>query len=163
MGIEGRSRESADKRVRLGMVGGGEGAFIGAVHRLEQSHAVDDVVFGEGHRLEHAAPDLDEGGHVDDGVVAAQPLRQPLVAKVGYFAMILIPVIVLTFYTVAKSGRLSEFLEVLSDERESTRAKFNALAKVWRRSPTDNVATPRTARPPAPAPTVAKTDPVRIG
>lgn len=34
MGIEGRSRESADKRVRLGMVGGGEGAFIGAVHRL---------------------------------------------------------------------------------------------------------------------------------
>ena len=34
MGIEGRSRESAGKRVRLGMVGGGEGAFIGAVHRL---------------------------------------------------------------------------------------------------------------------------------
>jgi predicted dehydrogenase len=34
MGIEGRSRETADKRVRLGMVGGGEGAFIGAVHRL---------------------------------------------------------------------------------------------------------------------------------
>ena len=34
MSIEGRSRESADKRVRLGMVGGGEGAFIGAVHRL---------------------------------------------------------------------------------------------------------------------------------
>jgi predicted dehydrogenase len=34
MSIEGRSRETADKRVRLGMVGGGEGAFIGAVHRL---------------------------------------------------------------------------------------------------------------------------------
>jgi predicted dehydrogenase len=34
MPIEGRSRESADARVRLGMVGGGEGAFIGAVHRL---------------------------------------------------------------------------------------------------------------------------------
>jgi len=34
MAIEGRSRESADGRVRLGMVGGGEGAFIGAVHRL---------------------------------------------------------------------------------------------------------------------------------
>jgi predicted dehydrogenase len=34
MPIEGRGRESADARVRLGMVGGGEGAFIGAVHRL---------------------------------------------------------------------------------------------------------------------------------
>lgn len=34
MPIEGRSRESAGQRIRLGMVGGGEGAFIGAVHRL---------------------------------------------------------------------------------------------------------------------------------
>ncbi|HET6160570.1 MAG TPA: Gfo/Idh/MocA family oxidoreductase [Dongiaceae bacterium] len=34
MPIEGRTRETADARVRLGMVGGGEGAFIGAVHRL---------------------------------------------------------------------------------------------------------------------------------
>ena len=34
MPIEGRARESADQRIRLGMVGGGEGAFIGAVHRL---------------------------------------------------------------------------------------------------------------------------------
>ena len=34
MPIEGRGRESADARIRLGMVGGGEGAFIGAVHRL---------------------------------------------------------------------------------------------------------------------------------
>jgi predicted dehydrogenase len=34
MPIEGRSRETAEARIRLGMVGGGEGAFIGAVHRL---------------------------------------------------------------------------------------------------------------------------------
>ncbi len=34
MPVEGRSIESAEARVRLGMVGGGEGAFIGAVHRL---------------------------------------------------------------------------------------------------------------------------------
>src|SRR6185503_15776635 len=34
MPIEGRGRESADARIRLGMVGRGEGAFIGAVHRL---------------------------------------------------------------------------------------------------------------------------------
>jgi predicted dehydrogenase len=34
MAIEGRSEERAGGKIRLGMVGGGEGAFIGAVHRL---------------------------------------------------------------------------------------------------------------------------------
>ena len=34
MSITGRSDGAAGGRIRLGMVGGGEGAFIGAVHRL---------------------------------------------------------------------------------------------------------------------------------
>jgi len=34
MAIEGRGDASAGRRIRLGMVGGGQGAFIGAVHRL---------------------------------------------------------------------------------------------------------------------------------
>ena len=34
MSIEGRSDAVAGSRIRLGMVGGGQGAFIGAVHRL---------------------------------------------------------------------------------------------------------------------------------
>jgi predicted dehydrogenase len=34
MAIEGRSDSDKGGRIRLGMVGGGEGAFIGAVHRL---------------------------------------------------------------------------------------------------------------------------------
>ncbi len=34
MTIEGRSEGALGRRIRLGMVGGGEGAFIGAVHRL---------------------------------------------------------------------------------------------------------------------------------
>src|SRR5262245_10458490 len=34
MPVEGRDRDIAEARIRLGMVGGGEGAFIGAVHRL---------------------------------------------------------------------------------------------------------------------------------
>lgn len=34
MAIEGRKDKGGSARVRLGMVGGGEGAFIGAVHRL---------------------------------------------------------------------------------------------------------------------------------
>ena len=34
MAIEGRSDAAAGRKIKLGMVGGGEGAFIGAVHRL---------------------------------------------------------------------------------------------------------------------------------
>jgi len=34
MAIEGRSDSTAGGRIRLGMVGGGEGAFIGSVHRI---------------------------------------------------------------------------------------------------------------------------------
>src|SRR5271168_3357025 len=34
MAIEGKDYGSVSRRLRLGMVGGGRGAFIGAVHRL---------------------------------------------------------------------------------------------------------------------------------
>ena len=39
MAIEGRS-EAKKRRIRLGMIGGGEGAFIGAVHRI--ASRIDD-------------------------------------------------------------------------------------------------------------------------
>jgi hypothetical protein len=41
---------------------------------------------------------------------------------------------VLTFYTIAKSKRLSDFLEAISDERLPARAKMNVLMDVWRKS-----------------------------
>src|SRR5215467_837791 len=34
MAIEGARTETAPRRIRLGMVGGGQGAFIGGVHRM---------------------------------------------------------------------------------------------------------------------------------
>src|SRR5215217_6283082 len=34
MAIEGKTTDKANKRIRLGMVGGGAGAFIGGVHRM---------------------------------------------------------------------------------------------------------------------------------
>ncbi|MGB7973441.1 MAG: gfo/Idh/MocA family oxidoreductase, partial [Roseiarcus sp.] len=40
MAIEGRGDASKGGRIRLGMVGGGEGAFIGAVHRI--ASRIDD-------------------------------------------------------------------------------------------------------------------------
>jgi predicted dehydrogenase len=47
MAIEGRSDDKSGGRIRLGMVGGGEGAFIGAVHRLA-ARMDDNYVFVAG-------------------------------------------------------------------------------------------------------------------
>ena len=47
--------------------------------------------------------------------------------------MVAVPVTFLTLYTVMRSQRLSDFLDSLSNERTSFRAKAAALASVWRR------------------------------
>ena len=47
MSIEGRDATVPAERIRLGMVGGGEGAFIGAVHRLA-ARMDDQYVFVAG-------------------------------------------------------------------------------------------------------------------
>lgn len=57
----------------------------------------------------------------------------PLWLKLVYFLAVFVPVLVLTFYTIIKSKRLSDFLDALSDERMPTRAKLVALAAVWKR------------------------------
>src|SRR5262249_49024171 len=51
----------------------------------------------------------------------------PLLDRIGYFIAVLIPVTVLTFYTIAKSKRLSDFLEAISDQRLPTAAKLRSL------------------------------------
>ena len=58
-----------------------------------------------------------------------------LLEKVGYFIVVLIPTTVLTFYTIVKSKRLSDFLEALSDERMPTAGKFKTFIDVWRKAP----------------------------
>jgi len=57
--------------------------------------------------------------------------EQPLSIKLLEFVVVFVPTTLLLFYTLTKSKRLSDFLEVLSDERASTRQKFGALAQVW--------------------------------
>jgi hypothetical protein len=57
----------------------------------------------------------------------------PLIEKVSFFLIVFVPTAFLTFYTIAKSRRLSDFLDVLSDERGSARDKFIALIDVWRK------------------------------
>jgi hypothetical protein len=52
--------------------------------------------------------------------------------KLGYFALVFIPVMLLTLYTIARSKRLSDFLDAVSDDRLDSRAKFDVLLDVWR-------------------------------
>ena len=58
-----------------------------------------------------------------------------MLEKIGYFMIVLIPTTVITFYTIVKSKRLSDFLEALSDERLPAAAKFKSLVDVWRKAP----------------------------
>jgi hypothetical protein len=56
-----------------------------------------------------------------------------LATKTLYFVLVTIPVMALVFYSVAKSKRLADFLETLSDERASGRQKLHSLLGVWAR------------------------------
>ena len=58
---------------------------------------------------------------------------EPPLTRFFYFLIILILAIGLTFYTVLKARRLSDFLETLADEHQSARAKLASLSKVWKR------------------------------
>lgn len=58
---------------------------------------------------------------------------QPLAIKVLFFVLVLIPVTALIIYAIAKSKRLSFFLEAMSNERMGGRQKLQALLAVWPR------------------------------
>jgi len=58
--------------------------------------------------------------------------EEPPLTRFVYFLIILTLAIGLTFYTMWKSRRLSDFLETLADERQSSRAKLAALVNVWK-------------------------------
>jgi hypothetical protein len=57
----------------------------------------------------------------------------PMARKLWIFAIVFVLTTALTVYTMTKSKRLSDFLDVLSDERASTWQKCKALALVWRK------------------------------
>jgi len=59
--------------------------------------------------------------------------ESPMWWRVVLFTLILVLTVVLTFYTIAKSKRLSDFLDAISDERLSTWQKVRALGWVWKR------------------------------
>jgi hypothetical protein len=56
-----------------------------------------------------------------------------LIEKLVYFTVVFVPTVALTFYSIARSRRLSDFLDALSDEEMPVRGKLASLADVWRR------------------------------
>ena len=56
----------------------------------------------------------------------------PLSRKLLFFSIIGILTTWLTFYTLIKSRRLSDFLDALSDDKQTWRGKLAALGRVWR-------------------------------
>lgn len=61
----------------------------------------------------------------------------PVDRKLWIFAIVFVLTMSLTVYTMVKSKRLSDFLDVLSDERASAWQKVKALALVWQRDGRD--------------------------
>jgi len=57
----------------------------------------------------------------------------PMWWRILLFGIVSVATIALTFYTIAKSKRLSDFLDAISDERLSTWQKMRTLASVWKR------------------------------
>ncbi len=57
--------------------------------------------------------------------------------KTAIFLLVFIPTIALTLYTMVKSKRLSDFLDLVSDERLPTWHKLRAFVAVWGRAPED--------------------------
>jgi hypothetical protein len=53
--------------------------------------------------------------------------------KVAIFAAVFVPTLVLTVFTIAKSQRLSSFLDALGNETMGVGEKLSAFVKVWRR------------------------------
>ncbi len=57
----------------------------------------------------------------------------PLAQRLLLFVAVFVATAALTVYTMAKSKRLSDFLDALSEERLSVWLKVKAFAAVWRR------------------------------
>jgi len=57
----------------------------------------------------------------------------PLSDRLWVFAAVFVVTTVLTFYTMIKSKRLSDFLDAVSDERLTLGQKLRSLGAVWRR------------------------------
>jgi hypothetical protein len=74
-------------------------------------------------------------GTITTGFLGMNLIAEPeatLGRKLWFFALVFVPTTALTLYTIARSKRLSDFLDAMSDERLGAGQKFDALMDVWR-------------------------------
>jgi hypothetical protein len=60
---------------------------------------------------------------------------QPFHVKVLYFLGVTIPAVIVTLFTVQKSGPLSEFIDAMANDRLSPAQKLGSLRRVFRSDP----------------------------
>jgi len=58
--------------------------------------------------------------------------ESPMLRRLLFLVIVLAGATALTMYSIVKSKRLSDFLDVLSDERLSASPKLGAFLAVWR-------------------------------
>ena len=61
--------------------------------------------------------------------------EEPTAMKLTIFAIVLVLAVLLTFYTLRKARRLSDFLEALTDDELGMRGKVRAFWNIWWRKP----------------------------
>lgn len=59
--------------------------------------------------------------------------EQPALERLAIFFITLVPTALLTFYSIRKAKRLSDFLEALSDEKVPAKAVLRTVVEVWGR------------------------------
>ena len=59
--------------------------------------------------------------------------ERPMIERLLAFGVVFGATVALTIYTMAKSKRLSDFLDALSDEYLPWRTRLGALLRVWQR------------------------------
>jgi len=57
--------------------------------------------------------------------------ERPMIERVLVFGVVFVATVTLTMYTIGKSKRLSDFLDVLSEEGLPWRTRLGALVRVW--------------------------------
>jgi hypothetical protein len=57
--------------------------------------------------------------------------ERPMLQRVLVFGAVFVATVALTIYTIGKSKRLSDFLDVLSEEGLPWRTRLGALVRVW--------------------------------
>jgi hypothetical protein len=68
-------------------------------------------------------------GFIGMNIIAAAD--EPFAVRYGFFSFVLVTTTLFTLVTIAKSKRLADFLDALSDERVSWREKWQVLRRAW--------------------------------